>query len=111
MRSFLLCATSVLLCVSVMNAFRNDSTTEAQRTTELHGEFDAKAFYKSNCEECHGAAAEKRFNPDNPESQMIDAILNGAQAEDAKEMPAFNQKGIDEQRAKALIAHMKSLRE
>ena len=37
--------------------------------------------------------------------------FNGAQAEDTKEMPAFNQKGIDEQRAKALIAHMKSLRE
>ena len=109
MRLFLLCATSALLCVSVVKS--RSFTTEVQRTTELHGEFDAKAFYKSNCEECHGAAAEKRFNPDNPESQMIDAILNGAQAEDAKEMPAFNQKGIDEQRAKALIAHMKSLRE
>jgi hypothetical protein len=73
--------------------------------------FDPKPFFKANCEECHGLSAEKRFNPYNPEGQMIDAILNGAKAEDTKDMPAFNQKGIDEGKAKILIEYMKSIRE
>ena len=73
--------------------------------------FESAAYYKKNCEECHGAAAEKRFNPDSPESQMVDAILNGATAEGTKDMPAFSQKGVDEKRAKALIAYMRSIRE
>lgn len=111
MRQLTLCATSVLLCVSVVNAFRRNFTPETQRTTEVRREFDPKVFYKPNCAECHGSTAEKRFNPDNPESQMIDAILNGAKAEDTKDMPAFNQKGIDEKKAKILIAYMKSIRE
>jgi len=42
---------------------------------------------------------------------MIDSILNGAKAENTRDMPAFAEKGIDEQRAKALIAYMKSIRE
>ena len=65
--------------------------------------FDPKTYFKANCEECHGSAAEKRFNVYNPEGQMIDAILNGAKAEDTKDMPAFNPKGIDESKAKTLI--------
>jgi mono/diheme cytochrome c family protein len=73
--------------------------------------FDPKVFFKANCEECHGQAAEKRFNPYNPEGQMIDAILNGAKAEDTKDMPAFNPKGIDDNKAKSLIDYMKSIRE
>src|SRR5712691_4875189 len=122
MRSLFLCAISLALCVSVVNAFRRGFTTETQRATEFHGEvsfvaqnekqsFDPKAYYKLNCAECHGSEAEKRFNPDLPESQMIDSILNGAKAENTRDMPAFAEKGIDEQRAKALIAYMKSIRE
>ena len=73
--------------------------------------FEAAAYYKKNCEECHGAAAEKRFNPDSPDSQMIDSILNGAKAEGSRDMPAYSEKGIDEPKAKALITFMKSIRE
>ncbi len=73
--------------------------------------FQPASYYKANCEECHGTAAEKRFNPDSPEGQMIDSILNGAKAEGSKDMPAFAEKGIDEPKAKALIAYMKSIRE
>ena len=114
MRRFFLCASAVLLCVFVVNGLRSSITTEAQSAPEFQGEkqsFDPKAYYKPNCEECHGAGAEKRFNPDNPEAQMLDSILNGATAEGAKDMPAFSQKGIDEAKAKALIAYMKSIRE
>ena len=73
--------------------------------------FEPATFYKANCAECHGSEAEKKFNPDLPESQMIDSILNGAKAEDTRDMPAFANKGINEERAKALITYMKSIRE
>ena len=73
--------------------------------------FQPAAYYKANCAECHGASAEKKFNPDLPEGQMNDSILNGAKAEDSRDMPAFAEKGIDEPKAKALIAYMKSIRE
>jgi len=73
--------------------------------------FDGAAYYKDKCAECHGSEAEKKFNPDLPESQMIDSILNGAKAEDSRDMPAFAEKGIDETKAKSLITYMKSIRE
>ena len=73
--------------------------------------FDRAAYYKDKCAECHGSEAEKKFNPDLPEGQMIDSILNGAKAEDSRDMPAFAEKGIDETKAKALITYMKSIRE
>jgi len=73
--------------------------------------FDRAAYYKDKCEECHGSEAEKKFNPDLPEGQMIDSILNGAKAEGSRDMPAFAEKGIDETKAKALITYMKSIRE
>jgi len=105
-----------------VKAFRGGFTTETQRATEFYGDisfaaqsekqaFDPKAYYKPNCAECHGSEAEKRFNPDLPESQMIDSILNGAKAEDTRDMPAFAEKGIDEAKAKVLINYMKSIRE
>jgi mono/diheme cytochrome c family protein len=122
MLRFLLCATSGLLCISVVITWQRNLTTETRRTTELQRNnsfaaqnekqtFDPKAYYKPNCAECHGSAAEKRFNPDSPESQMIDSILNGAKAENTRDMPAFAEKGIDEAKAKVLINYMKSIRE
>ncbi len=114
-----LCAISVTLCFSVVNGFRSNVTTETQRAAELHrGErfamqeqFDSAAFYKKNCAECHGADAEKKFEPALPEAQLIDAILNGEKLETPPDMPALAEKGINEERAKALLVYMKSLRE
>ena len=73
--------------------------------------FDGVAFYKNNCVGCHGSKAQKKFNPDLPEGQMVDAILNGLPMETPPDMPAFAKKGINEERAKAIIAYMKSLRQ
>lgn len=114
-----LCAIPVVVCVSAVNGFRSKVTTEAQRAAELHGserlamqqQFEPAPFYKKNCAECHGSDAEKKFEPALPESQLIDAILNGEKLETPPDMPAFVEKGINEQRAKALLDYMKSLRE
>jgi cytochrome c553 len=112
MRRLFLWAISLALCVSVVNAFHKGFTTGAHRATQNEKQsFDPKGYYKPNCAECHGSEAEKRFNPDSPESQMIDSILNGAKAENTRDMPAFAEKGIDEAKAKVLINYMKSIRE
>ena len=42
---------------------------------------------------------------------MIDAILNGLRMKTPPDMPAYANKGINEERAKALIAYMNSLRQ
>lgn len=73
--------------------------------------FDPETYYKTNCVECHGKEAQKKFEPALPESQLIDAILNGATTETPPDMPAFAEKGINEERAKALLTYMKSIRE
>jgi len=48
--------------------------------------FDGVGFYKNTCLGCHGSKAQKRFNPDLPEGQMIDAILNGMLMETPPDM-------------------------
>jgi mono/diheme cytochrome c family protein len=73
--------------------------------------FDRAAYYKKSCAECHGSEADKKFNSDLPEHQMVDAILNGQTMETPPDMPAFADKGINEERAKALLAYMKALRQ
>jgi len=82
----------------------------AQARTEKQP-FNSPDYYRSNCAECHGKTAEKRFEPSLPEQQMVDAILYGEQLETPPDMPAFADKGINQERAKALIALMKSLKE
>ena len=71
--------------------------------------FDPPQFYSKNCLGCHGSKAQKNFNTDLPEGQMVDAIVNGLPMPEPPDMPAFAEKGINEERAKALIAYMKSL--
>jgi hypothetical protein len=60
---------------------------------------------------CHGAKAEKKFDPALTEDQMLEAVLKGKKAEKPPHMPAYEPKGVTADDAKALIAHMKKLRE
>ena len=74
-------------------------------------QFDAAAVYKSKCVACHGKAAEKKFDPALPEEEMVTAVLKGKKGEKPPNMPGYGDKGINEEQAKALIAHMKSLKQ
>jgi mono/diheme cytochrome c family protein len=70
---------------------------------------DVAAVYKSKCSACHKAKAEKSFDPSKTDEQLIGVVLKGKK--DAKPpMPAFEAKGITAEQAKALVAHMRSLR-
>jgi len=71
---------------------------------------DPAAFYKAKCVACHGPKAEKRFDASLTDEQYVDAILKGKKPEKPPNMPAYGEKGVTAEQAKALLAHMKQLR-
>src|SRR6202165_2766928 len=74
-------------------------------------DFDAAGTYKAKCFACHGAKAEKKWDSTRADDQMADSILKGKKAEKPPNMPAFEDKGITADQAKALVAYMKSIKE
>ena len=71
---------------------------------------DPAAFYKAKCVACHGPKAEKKFDASLTDEQYIDAILKGKKPEKPPNMPAYGEKGVSAEQAKALLEHMKQLR-
>lgn len=71
---------------------------------------DAATLYNSKCKMCHGATAEKKFDATKADDVLIQITLDGKTAEKPPNMPAFKEKGITPEQAKALVEHMKSLR-
>ena len=71
---------------------------------------DPAAFYKAKCVACHGQKAEKRFDVSLTDEQYIDAILKGKKPEKPPNMPAYGEKGVTQDQAKALLEYMKQLR-
>lgn len=71
---------------------------------------DPAAYYKSKCVACHGQKAEKKFDTSLSEEQLLDAILKGKKPEKPPNMPAYADKGVTPEHAKALLEHMKQLK-
>ena len=71
---------------------------------------DPAAYYKAKCVACHGQKAEKKFDASLTDEQYIDAILKGKKPEKPPNMPAFGDKGVTAEQAKALLDYMKQLR-
>ena len=71
---------------------------------------DPAAFYKAKCVACHGQKAEKKFDTAMTDEQHLDAILKGKKPEKPPNMPAYGEKGVNADQAKALLDHMKQLR-
>ena len=74
-------------------------------------DFDAAGTYKTKCFACHGAKAEKKFNSTLSEDEMVQAIMKGKKPEKPPNMPAFEERGITPDQAKALVAYIKSIKE
>ena len=108
--SFFLMRRVIAVCILTLLALAAFVSAVAQ-SDHSKVTFDQVAFYKNQCVGCHGSKAQKKFNPDLPEGQMVDSILNGVPMEKPPDMPAFAEKGINEEQAKALIAYMKSIRQ
>ena len=66
---------------------------------------DAAATYKAKCVACHGAKAEKAFNPAKSDAYLLNAMLKGVKPK----MPAY-EKSLGAEDCKALVAYMKQLR-
>ena len=71
---------------------------------------DTAAFYKSKCVMCHGKKAEKKFDTAMTDEQMVEVVLKGKKAEKPPHMPAYGEKGVTAEQAKALVDHMKHLK-
>lgn len=71
---------------------------------------DTAAYYKIKCVMCHGQKAEKKFDTALSEEQHLDAILKGKKPEKPPNMPAYGEKGVTPEQAKALLEHMKQLK-
>jgi mono/diheme cytochrome c family protein len=69
---------------------------------------DPAALYKTKCFACHGATAEKKFDATKADDDLIQRVLKGKKLEKPPNMPAFEEKGITADQAKALVAFMKS---
>jgi len=73
-------------------------------------DFDAAATYKAKCAMCHGQKAEKKFDATKADEVLVESTLKGVDATPVK-MPAYETKGITAEQAKALVTHMKSLKQ
>lgn len=73
-------------------------------------DFDAAGTFKTKCQVCHGPAAEKKFDAALADADLVKIVLNGKKGEKPPFMPAYGEKGVTEDQAKALVAHMKSLK-
>lgn len=72
---------------------------------------ETATLYNMKCKMCHGAAAEKKFDATKADDVLIEIVLKGKTMEKPPNMPAFQEKGITADQAKALVAHMKSLKQ
>ena len=88
----------------VFVAFRSTPTRAASAAIE-----DPGAVYKAKCQMCHTPTATKFYDATRPEDEQIDAILKGKKGEKPPYMPAFADKGITADDAKALAGYMKSV--
>src|SRR5215510_15102461 len=72
---------------------------------------DAATYYKeAKCVVCHGQKAEKKFDTDAQDEQLIEIILKGKRAEKPPNMPAYDAKGLTTDQAKAMVDYMRSLK-
>jgi len=74
-------------------------------------QFDAATTFKAKCFACHGAKAEKKFDATKADDELIQIVLKGKKMEKPPNMPAFEEKGITADQAKALVAYMKSVKQ
>ncbi|HVQ37375.1 MAG TPA: cytochrome c, partial [Pyrinomonadaceae bacterium] len=72
--------------------------------------FEAAGTYKAKCVACHGPKAEKKFDATLADEQLIDIVMKGKKPEKPPNMPAYGEKGVTAEQAKALVEQMKQLR-
>ena len=70
---------------------------------------DTAALYNTKCKMCHGATAEKKVDKTKADDTLIQTVLEGKTMEKPPNMPAFKERGLTPDQAKALVGYMKAL--
>lgn len=96
-------ATAIVATLLVVAGLVSAAGTEEEQ-------FDAAATYKTKCVACHGKQAEKKFNTELKDEEMIDIVLKGKKPEKPPNMPAYGEKGVTAEQAKTLVDYMKQLK-
>lgn len=78
--------------------------------TASEDQFDAATTFKTKCVTCHGPKAEKKFDSSLPDAELIDIVMKGKKPEKPPNMPAYGEKGLTAEQAKALVDQMKHLK-
>jgi cytochrome c553 len=72
---------------------------------------DPATYYKdAKCVVCHGQKAEKKFNTELKDEELIEIVMKGKKPEKPPNMPSYEAKGLTAEQAKALVEHMKQLK-
>ena len=71
---------------------------------------EAAALYNGKCKMCHGATAEKKIDKSKADDLLMQIVLDGKAAEKPPNMPAYKEKGLTADQAKALVTYIKSLK-
>jgi mono/diheme cytochrome c family protein len=71
---------------------------------------EAAATYKAKCAMCHGAGAAKNFDATMADDLLVGIVLKGKKTDKPLSMPSYEAKGMTEDQAKAMVAHMKQLK-
>ena len=73
---------------------------------------DAASYYKdAKCVVCHGQKAEKKFNADLKDEEMMEIVLKGKKPEKPPNMPGYEAKGLTAEQAKVMADYMRSLKQ
>ena len=97
------------MLAAVLCAAGTLSATAITAPSASQDQFDAAATYKGKCVACHGAKSEKKFDATKADAVHVEAIMKGRKMEKPPNMPGYEEKGITEDQAKALVAYMKSI--
>ena len=103
--------TKITVMVVVPLALAVASMVSAGARSSAQDPFDAAATYKGKCFACHGAKAEKKFDATRSDDEHLQTILKGKKMEKPPNMPAYEEKGVTADQAKALLDYMKSIRQ
>jgi mono/diheme cytochrome c family protein len=101
---------NVTLAATLAVFFVGMALVSAAARTGGDDPFDAAGTYKAKCVACHGAGAEKKFDPAIADADLVQMVLKGKKMEKPPNMPAYEEKGITEDQAKALVTYMKTLK-
>jgi mono/diheme cytochrome c family protein len=80
--------------------------------TETPKYTDAATYYKdAKCVVCHGQKAEKKFNAELKDEEMVEIVSKGKKPEKPPNMPGYEAKGLTAEQAKAMVDYMRSLKQ